>query len=961
MATVEGLLVRIAADTSEFKKQLNATKRQIRGAFGSDFLSISRQAGMALTGIGAAIVAVGAKSVQAASKLQTVQTAFTNMLGSAEKSASFVKDLQEFAAKTPFELSQVTSAAQKFLAFGFTAEQVIPTLTAVGDAAAGVGLGADGIDRVTLALGQIAAKSKVQSDEMLQLTEAGIPAWQMLADKIGVSVPQAMEMVTKGAVDAQTGISALVEGMSSKFGGMMAQQSQTIQGTWSTMMDGIEQASAQVGLKLADALDITSILQGIGEMLTNFAGVVQTSGIAEAFRTAIPTELSAAMVALATVLVGVAIPAISLAVTSLIGFAAPLIAAVTAAAPFIAAATAIVSALYMIWKNGTTAAEVLEFMGVNTNILNATMDIARDMLNSLGSLFQNLFLMIKPLITLVGVALVGAFKVVCWVIGQVINFFSLLASVVMQVVNVIAKVIDRFAVVFTFLIDCIASGLGWLADQILPEWASSGIKTISNFVGKAVGWLNKLIAKIFETNDALAEADGKEGQNKKPAPIEIPVKPEIPDYKQFAMNTTAPNISTSVPSVGSGSSLGKSIATTDKESKAKSIETSNKSLEVFKKTEDDKVAYYAQCKDIRESLDKAYAHNSYTQLKDTLNKENMARLSAYSEAQTIMQSYYDAATEAHMSFEERMANAIDSSKNSFSTFFTDVLTMQASFSEAFGTLLESLFNNIVSQITAGWASSITQGMLGFLMPGGGGGDGDSGTGENPLAGFDSALTGATASIGELTKTTGGANSIIGTGTGIMSTYNGINSLIAGTTKPAEGAATTAVTVALTTLATAATTASLALSAMAAKSSFGLGFFAKGGLVKAAGGGSIRGAGTGTSDSIPAMLSNGEYVLTARAVERLGEPFLNALNSGDLPGYNDGGVVAPDYAAVSVKPLGGGNFKEAGNGGGTIHLNMNISTVDASSFEDFLNRGGLDTIRQALFDNGRNFGTEVGVW
>lgn len=245
------------------------------------------------------------------------------------------------------------------------------------------------------------------------------------------------------------------------------------------------------------------------------------------------------------------------------------------------------------------------------------------------------------------------------------------------------------------------------------------------------------------------------------------------------------------------------------------------------------------------------------------------------------------------------------------------------------------------------------------MPGSGGGDGD--TGENPLAGFDSALTGATASIGELTKTTGGANSIIGTGTGIMSTYNGINSLLAGTTKPAEGAATTAVTVALTTLATAATTASLALSAMAAKSSFGLGFFAKGGLVKAAGGGAIRGAGTGTSDNIPAMLSNGEYVLTARAVERLGEPFLNALNSGDLPGYNDGGVVAPDYAAVSVKPLGGGNFKEAGNGGGTIHLNMNISTVDASSFEDFLNRGGLDTIRQALFDNGRNFATDSGVW
>ena len=260
MATVASLLVKIGADTSELRKSLNGVKRNIRQAFGSDFLRVSNTAALAITGIGAALAAAGVKAIEAAGKLQNVQTAFTNMLGSAQKAAAFTKDLQAFAAATPFEFNQVTSAAQKFLAFGFTAEQVIPTLTAVGDAAAGVGLGAEGINRVTLALGQIAAKSKVQSDEMLQLTEAGIPAWQMLADKIGVSVPEAMDMVTKGMVDAQTGISALVSGMSQKFGGMMEQQSQTIQGTWSTMMDGLEQIAGQVGLRLAESLNITGIL-----------------------------------------------------------------------------------------------------------------------------------------------------------------------------------------------------------------------------------------------------------------------------------------------------------------------------------------------------------------------------------------------------------------------------------------------------------------------------------------------------------------------------------------------------------------------------------------------------------------------------------------------------------------------------------------------------------------------------
>jgi hypothetical protein len=43
------------------------------------------------------------------------------------------------------------------------------------------------------------------------------------------------------------------------------------------------------------------------------------------------------------------------------------------------------------------------------------------------------------------------------------------------------------------------------------------------------------------------------------------------------------------------------------------------------------------------------------------------------------------------------------------------------------------------------------------------------------------------------------------------------------------------------------------------------------------GGLITGAGTGTSDSIPARLSNGEFVMSAGSVSRYGVDFLNALN------------------------------------------------------------------------------------
>ena len=63
------------------------------------------------------------------------------------------------------------------------------------------------------------------------------------------------------------------------------------------------------------------------------------------------------------------------------------------------------------------------------------------------------------------------------------------------------------------------------------------------------------------------------------------------------------------------------------------------------------------------------------------------------------------------------------------------------------------------------------------------------------------------------------------------------------------------------------------------------------------GGYISGRGTGTSDSIPAMLSNGEFVIKASSVKKYGTNFLNAVNDGSfsripvrVPKFADGGIV-----------------------------------------------------------------------
>ena len=108
--------------------------------------------------------------------------------------------------------------------------------------------------------------------------------------------------------------------------------------------------------------------------------------------------------------------------------------------------------------------------------------------------------------------------------------------------------------------------------------------------------------------------------------------------------------------------------------------------------------------------------------------------------------------------------------------------------------------------------------------------------------------------------------------------------------------------------------------------------------KKATGGYISGPGTSTSDSIPAMLSNGEYVLNASSVDAIGVDNLNRINAA-------------------------GRNADAFVGGSTIggSVTLNVSAMDASGFGDFLSRGGLDRIKQALFEDNRSFGAEVGAW
>lgn len=234
------VVIEILGDSSKFASEvskLTDTTSKAISSLGSGF----SKAGTVLTAaITAPLAIAGVKAArwasQTAANAEQVDIAFNTMLGP-ERAKKMISDLVEFAKTTPFEMAGLNKATQQMLAYGFAANDVIPMLTDVGNATAALGAGQQGIDAITRALGQMHGKGVAASQEMMQLTEVGIPAWDYLAKALHTDVAGAMEMVTKKAVSADVAIAAIRAGMQGDFGGLMIKQSRTLTGVLSNLAD----------------------------------------------------------------------------------------------------------------------------------------------------------------------------------------------------------------------------------------------------------------------------------------------------------------------------------------------------------------------------------------------------------------------------------------------------------------------------------------------------------------------------------------------------------------------------------------------------------------------------------------------------------------------------------------------------------------------------------------------------
>ncbi|MDR3591585.1 MAG: tape measure protein [Negativicutes bacterium] len=333
----------IGGDNSDFLRKWDQTQKALKKGLGADAFSAANKALGALTGIVAGITAMGSAAIKMSGDMKAGQAAFSGLLGSATEAQTFLGELHDMAKNSPFAFPELTDAAKKMLSLGFAAEDVVPIIQTVGNAAALLGTGAEGIDAVTQALGAMLDKGTATTRDMRALVAQGIPAWHLLAEAIGVSVPQAMDQVNKGTISSTTAINAILTGMQEKYKGGMETMANEMPGLFTRMTESTVVAMKAVGTSLADALNVKEKMQGTVAFLDQFANYIKSNGINEALKELIPKETSLAVFTLAGALVGAAIPA-------MISFGISVWTALAPLLPFIAAGVALGAVAWVIWQ-----------------------------------------------------------------------------------------------------------------------------------------------------------------------------------------------------------------------------------------------------------------------------------------------------------------------------------------------------------------------------------------------------------------------------------------------------------------------------------------------------------------------------------------------------------------------------------------------------------------------------------
>lgn len=914
-----------------------------------------------------------------------------------EQTDKLIKNIQTIGEQSAYDSNDLMNMAKQWVNIGDSADSATQKMKTIVDVGSAYGLTREQIEGANLALTQMQMSGKIGQQDMMQLINAGIPAWQLLSESMGLPVAQLKEMSSKGELTQQA-IDTLFQSMQTKCQGATANMNGTLSAAFSNLDEVVHNTMASIGDIISKAFNV----QGVSSSLSEFVGkfrqdleyiknLMSHMSFAEALEKEygkvgglieIVGNLAAAYMAVkgAQMLCVAAQAAFNL---------------VTEMNPWVAGLTVVIAILLIAYQhidqikagwqkccesvqNGCKSIESW-FANAGSTISNAWHSVVDGIVNTFKSGVEKLKNIWKGIVDTVSHPVDAVVNVTRNIaehvtssgtatgrpsaFGGVFGMASggLVGGRIPALANggtlkhgtpaivgeagpeaviplrkeVLAQIGAGIASAYKQGLDGVRKGTEIDAkikasadtkdlsalEKIMAD-ADKKAKDIGDSLREFHEYeekANEEAKKYAENGAATLEFKQKEAELEKKI-ADLQTKPKAParnsSKKQGAVKTVTPEDSAvkSTRLDNAKSELEELRAKYAKEkaealANAKDVadnkvrieqDAQNSILAIQKEAMQKAVSYRRTVDQAKQAEDKANNSESladYVEImnqKDEISNQSYASILAHeNELSEQRQIMHDQMMLNASSWSDYMQTVMMQTAQSMQDTLAEGLTnwiMQAkSLSEVFSNLAKTILQQLIQGALKKWISSL--GIIRTL---------------NDSAGKAEAASTAAQTSAIMTKAAAQARLAAATMISAMPfTAYGAGAIVAGQMDIASTGAS---------------------------------------VLKKAKGGAIIGPGTSTSDSIPALLSNGEYVINADAAAQIGRTTLDALNSGAYPAFASGGSV-------------GGVPEESVQ---NRNVTLNVRTLDASSFLGWLrNSGGVDAIEQALFEKGRNFATNSG--
>ncbi|MDD5533793.1 MAG: tape measure protein, partial [Syntrophales bacterium] len=226
MANVGSLFVLLGIKASNYQKGLAKAEKDARKsmkAIEKEFKSLDlKHAEVKIAAFAGTFAFLERHVLNVAGKFQQLKISLDTVTKG--QGAKWFQQLNQFALDLPVSVDDVVDSFRKMTAMNLNPN--IEQMQILVDTTSALGGNKDVLDGITLALGQIATKNKLMSQEVRQLAERGIPAYKILQDEIGVTAEE-LERVGHASIDGEKALGALFRGMQKAFGGQTRKMIET--------------------------------------------------------------------------------------------------------------------------------------------------------------------------------------------------------------------------------------------------------------------------------------------------------------------------------------------------------------------------------------------------------------------------------------------------------------------------------------------------------------------------------------------------------------------------------------------------------------------------------------------------------------------------------------------------------------------------------------------------------------